>query len=96
MAAYCAAHNVDYRWCMPDPDNGRESVYLRDVEMTRGADVVLCFFATTQMAGGTEHMVEKALDVGTPVYSWGFNGSEFVRIGEHDPDNRWGQEVPWV
>lgn len=96
MAAYCNAHGVIYEWVLPDPMGGREATYLRDVAITRRADLVLCFFADERMEGGTEHIVEKALDVQTPVYSWGFNGHHFVRIGEHDPDNVWGQLVPWV
>lgn len=80
----------------PDPEGGREATYQRDVGMTRKADLVLAFFAEERMEGGTEHVVEKALDAGTPVYSWGFNGSHFVRIGEHDPDNVYGNIVPWV
>lgn len=96
MARFCFANGVDYEWVLPDPAGGREATYLRDVAMTRRADLVLCFFANERMEGGTEHIVEKALDVSTPVYSWGFTGSSFVRIGEHDPDNVWGDAVPWV
>lgn len=96
MAAFCNANGVTYEWILPDPAGGREATYLRDVAMTRRADLVLCFFATTHMEGGTEHVVEKALDVQTPVYSWGLEGDHFVRIGEHDPDNVWGDIVPSV
>ncbi len=93
MAAFCRANGVDYEWVMPDPIGGREATYVRDVEMTRRADLVLCFFSSDRMEGGTEHIVEKALDVQTPVYSWGFDGRQFIRIGEHDPDNVWGELV---
>lgn len=96
MAAFCVAQHINYEWVMPDPLGGREATFLRDVEMTRRADLVLCFFATERMEGGTEHIVEKALDVGTPVYSWGYTGQNFIRIGEHDIDNMWGDLVPWV
>jgi hypothetical protein len=96
MAAYCTAEEVNYEWVMPDPLGGREATFLRDVEFARRADLVLCFFADEHMEGGTEHVVEKAFDAGTPVYSWGYNGKEFMRIGEHDPDNLFGQLVPWV
>lgn len=96
LAAYCRAHDIEYEWVLPDPAGGREATYLRDVAMTRRADLVLAFFADERMEGGTEHVVEKALDVLTPVYSWGLSGDHFVRIGEHDPDNIWGQLVPWV
>jgi len=95
MAAYCMAHGINYEWVMPDPAGGREATYNRDIEFARRADLILCFFADEKMSGGTEHVVEKALDVGTPVYSWGLHGDEFKRIGEHDPDNLWGDLVPW-
>lgn len=98
IAAFCNRPDVDavYEWVLPDPMGGREATYLRDVAMTRRADLVLCFFAGQHMEGGTEHVVEKALDAGTPVYSWGRDRDCFIRIGEHDPDNIYGEIVPWV
>lgn len=96
VAAYLRLHKIDYWWIAPDPEGGREATYIRDVNMTRRADLVLCYFAADRMEGGTEHIVEKALDALTPVYSWGFDGVRFVRIGEHDPDNIWADIVPAV
>jgi hypothetical protein len=98
LAKYIIAYapRISYEWCLPDPEGGRQATYVRDVQMTRRADLVLCFFATESMSGGTEHVVEKAMDALVPVYSWGFNGSNFIRIGEHDPDNVWADDVPWV
>jgi hypothetical protein len=64
--------------------------------MTRRADLVLCYFSLPRMEGGTEHIVEKALDAQVPVYSWGLDRDHFVRIGEHDADAIWSEFVPAV
>lgn len=98
MAAFCNLDGIwcQYEWVLPDPIGGREATYLRDVAMTRRADLVLAYFADDKMEGGTEHVVEKALDAGTPVYSFGRVGDRFIRIGEHDPDDVYGSIVPTV
>jgi hypothetical protein len=86
--------NVD--WYRPDPALGREGTYLRDVHMVRKSDLVLAFFEGVEMTGGTGHVVEKAQDQGVPVYAYGFDGTRWHRIGEHDPDHVWSDEVPRV
>jgi hypothetical protein len=97
MAAFCKAQGVDYEWVMPDPYGGREATFLRDVEMTRRASLVLAFFSSEVMTGGTEHIVEKAMDARTPVYAFGLTPEgKFRRIGEHDPDDEWGSRIPKV
>lgn len=86
---------MDIEWVKPDPGSGRAGTFIRDVELVRMADLVLCFFSGTEISGGTAHVVEKAIDLEVPVYAYGFDGSTFHRIGEHDPDNRWG-DVLWA
>lgn len=81
---------LEVEWVRPDPEDGPGAVFLRDVEMASRSDLVLCFFDTTQMSGGTAHVVEAAMSKEVPVYAWGFDGSSFKRIGEWDPDERWG------
>lgn len=81
-------------WIRPDPELGREGTFLRDVELSRRCDLMLAFFATDEITGGTGHCVEKAMDLGRPVYAWGLRDGAFVRIGEHDPGNAWGNSVP--
>jgi len=101
---------MDVEWVRPDldeplsptedgsirslADESRARVYLRDLEYVRKADLVLAYFSTTETSGGTGHVVEKAIDQDVPVYSWGLDGTRFVRIGEHDPFGAWASFVP--
>jgi hypothetical protein len=94
MAKLAVTLWLDVEWFRPDPEDGKGATFLRDLEMVRRADLVLAYFATTTMIGGTVHVVEKAQDVGTPVYAYGFTPRGFVRLGEHDPDDAWGKAVP--
>jgi hypothetical protein len=80
-------------WVRPDPALGREATFLRDVELARRADLVLAFFSSDRMTGGTAHVVDKAQDQGVPVYCWGMRGNTFVRIGELDEYNAWGHRM---
>jgi hypothetical protein len=83
-------------WVRPDPDGGREATFNRDVAYARMADLVLAFFDTDEMTGGTGHVVEKAMDVNTPVYAFGNRGGKIVRIGEHDPDEVFAERVAQI
>lgn len=90
VALACAHLKMDVEWCVPEP-GGRHQVYFRDVEMVGKSDLVLAWFATDQMTGGTEHVVEKAIDQRVPVYSYGIRDASVVMLGSHDPDNAFGQ-----
>lgn len=85
---------MNVEWMRPDPEHGRGATFLRDLEFVERADVVLCFFDKPEMSGGTQHVVEAAIDKDTPVYAWGFTDDGFIRIGEHDPDDVWASSVP--
>lgn len=77
------------RWIIPDPDGGRGAVFDRDREMVRQSDLVLAFFSPgLKMEGGTGHVVECAIDLNVPCYSWEIH-RDIVRVGEHDPDAIW-------
>jgi len=77
------------RWVVPDPDGGPGAVFNRDREMVKRADLVLAFFAPgATMEGGTGHVVECAIDLAIPCYSWVVD-RDIVRAGEHDPDASW-------
>lgn len=79
-------------WYIPAA-GGRDEVFYRDVDLVTGADLVLAIFAkTAYMVGGTAHVVEKAIDVRVPAYAFVWDG-HLERIGEHDPDNAWGDAV---
>jgi len=93
MAKLATSLWMDIEWVKPEPELGRAGTFLRDVEYAKKADLVLAFFQGTEMGGGTAHVVEKAIDQEVPVYAYGFDGRSFQRIGEHDPDNRWGDSV---
>lgn len=82
--------HLELRWMLPEPDSGPGAAFDRDNEMVRHSDLVLAFFdAERVMQGGTGHVVESAIDMGVPVYSFALSDIELSRVGEHDPDGRW-------
>ncbi|HET9614098.1 MAG TPA: hypothetical protein VFP22_04720 [Candidatus Limnocylindrales bacterium] len=90
VAQWCLemAH-PDVRWVLPDPAAGSSQVFNRDRDMVRQSDLVLAFFDPENvMTGGTGHVVECAIDLGIPCYSWTI-GRDIVRLGEHDPEADW-------
>lgn len=89
MERACEAMGFEVDWRRPEP-GGRHMVYYRDIEMVGSSDVVLAFFAADVMEGGTEHVVEKAIDQRVPVYSYGIRDERLVLLGSHDPDNIFG------
>lgn len=70
------------------------AVFQRDYELASRADLVLCYFDTTSMSGGTQHVVEAAIDRETPVYAWGLGADGFKRVGEYDREDIWAKSVP--
>lgn len=94
VARVCALMGYGVQWFVPE-SGGRDQVYYRDIEMVAGADVVLCVFPEGEhMEGGTAHIVEKAQDARVPVYAYSWNGAEYGRVGEFDPDDIWSRIVP--
>ena len=85
-AAMMVNLQVPFGWERPEP-GGRASVFNRDITMVGKSDLVLAFFADDQMSGGTEHVVEKAMDQWIPVYSYGVRDDHYVLIGSFDPDD---------
>lgn len=88
VAQVSKALGMKVKWYSPEGP-GREATYHRDVRMVREASCVLAFFAEDEMTGGTEHVVEKAIDQMVPVYSYGIRDRMWVLIGSHDPDELW-------
>lgn len=80
-------------WFRPDVELGPGATFHRDNDMVRFADVVLAYFKGVEMTGGTGHVVQAAIEFGTPVYAWGWKRKGFVRIGEHDPDEAWAEAL---
>lgn len=81
-------------WFRPDPEKGREGVFLRDYDMVRSADVVLCYFSGGEIEGGTGHVVKAAIDAETPCYAWGLRDGTFVRLGDWDDKDAWRGSMP--
>jgi hypothetical protein len=92
MEHACTVMGFEVDWRKPEP-GGRQMVYFRDIEMVGAADVVLAYFADDEMSGGTEHVVDKAIDQRVPVYSFGIRDGKLVMLGSHDPDNVFGYYV---
>jgi len=86
--ALCLNLHLDVEWCIPD-EGGREAVFLRDVEMVRQADAVVAFFSPDlMMAGGTGHVVEKAMDADRAVYAYSVLDQHRVDwVGGNEPDD---------
>lgn len=85
---------MDVEWFRPDLEAGKGATFLRDVELVRSADLVLAYFSTTTLIGGTAHVVEKAIDLDVPVFAYGLSDGRFIRVGEHDPNGSWQSSVP--
>lgn len=102
-------------WCQPEREVpwpqlqevkvGRRLVWARDVAMVTRADLVLTFVLAEQIgddSSGTVALAEKAMQAGTPVYSYAmltYGPDDPVileRIGEHDPKDVWSRLVPAV
>ena len=94
MSEWCRQFgHLQHRWVMPEVGGGSGAVFNRDTELVQSADLVLAFFPDTGLDGGTGHVVERAIDVGTPVYSYTLNEdgeSGCERLGEVDPTDEWG------
>ena len=94
VARVCALMGYDVRWFVPEP-GGRDMNYYRDIEMVGEADVCIAVFdAAEPMEGGTAHVVEKAQDARVPVYAYSWDGLDYKRVGEFDPDDAWARVVP--
>lgn len=99
MAKACSLLWMSVEWFTPDPEDGKGATFLRDVRMVESADLVLAYFASPQLSGGTMHVVEAAVSKDTPVYAWGLDIGltplgAFRRIGEWDEAERWSGSVP--
>ena len=101
VAALCDALNIPVEWHAPEPtilSPGRVSVYVRDIEMVTKADLVLLFLTEEDALfgySGTTHLMDKALDQNRPMYAYRVEkGGRVFRIGEHDPENAFGEIVP--
>ena len=97
----CEALNIPVEWHAPEPtilNPGRVSVYVRDIEMVNSADLVLLFFTEEDAVSGysgTTHLMDKALDQDRPMYAYRVtDAGQVFRVGEHDPENAFGEMVP--
>jgi hypothetical protein len=90
VASWLVLQKRPYGWMRPEP-GGRSAVYNRDITMVGKSDLVLAFFYDTEMSGGTEHMVEKAMDQFVSVYSYGVYEHGYGLIGSFDPSDAWGR-----
>lgn len=86
-ARIAAPLGVKVEWCKPE-GQGREQVFLRDLDMVTRADYAVAFFSTPEMVGGTGHVVESAWSKGVAVQAWWITpDGQAERIGEYDPAN---------
>ena len=90
VALACDHFAIHYEWRQPEP-GGRAQVFYRDIDMVGRSGLVLAFFADDLMTGGTEHVVEKAIDQMVPSYSYGIRDGRLRLLGSHDPYDIWGR-----
>ena len=88
VASWLILNKGVFGWMRPE-EGGRAAVFNRDITMVGKSDLVLAFFAGTEMSGGTEHVVEKAQDQFVPVYSYGVLEHGYMLIGSYDPHGAW-------
>ena len=95
----CGILHLDVEWFQPEPGDkfrGRASVFIRDIEMVRKADLVILFVTPEEVEGsyaGTMHLLDKAMDEDRPVYAYSVGQEGAVkRIGEYDP-NHWFSDI---
>ena len=84
--------HLDVEWFKPAPTDrhpGRASVFLRDIEMVRKADLVVLFVTPEEVEeayAGTMHLLDKAMDEDRPVYAYSVDREGVIkRVGEYDP-----------
>lgn len=70
------------------PAEGGASNFIRDVEMVKDADAVYAFFEADHIGeGGTQHVVDKALDQHKRTYCYTWNGGSLVLVGSSDGED---------
>jgi len=97
----CDFLHIIWEWHLPEPTDknpGRVSVFIRDIEMIDKADLVLLFITPEDAESGysgTMHLMDKALDVGRPVYAYSVAEDGKVKlVGDYDPDHLYANLVP--
>lgn len=70
------------------PDvGGRAQVFFRDIDMVKQSDEVVAFFPPEhEMAGGTAHVVDKALDQKKPVRAYAVVSGRRILIGSDNEE----------
>ena len=93
--------HLDVEWFAPAPTDrfpGRSSVFLRDIEMVRKADLVILFVTPEEVEAvyaGTMHLLDKAMDENRPVYAYSVDHEGKVsRVGEYDPEHWYADIAP--
>jgi hypothetical protein len=90
----CGILHLRAEWFQPEPTDrhpGRASVFLRDIEMIRKADLVILFVTPEEVEvayAGTMHLLDKAMDENRPVYAYSVDHEgKISRVGEYDPEH---------
>jgi len=101
VVGLCYVLHLDVEWLEPAPTDrypGRSSVFIRDIEMVRKADLVILFVTPEEVAdayAGTMHLLDKAMDEDRPVYAYSVSQDGTVkRVGEYDPHDWYTHLAP--
>ena len=97
----CRFLSIPVEWRVPEITDrvfGRASVYVRDFDMVAEADLTLVFISAERDPGeysGTEHLLDKAIELDKPVYAYVVdNDGTVTRYGENDPEDQFADLVP--
>jgi hypothetical protein len=101
VAQLCHILHLKNVWFEPEPTDrypGRASVFMRDIDMVRNAELVILFVTPEEVEdvyAGTMHLLDKALDEQRPVYAYSVDQDGKVkRVGEWDPDHLYHDIAP--
>jgi len=101
VAQLCYMLHLGNMWFEPAPTDkypGRKSVFLRDIEMVRKADLVILFVTPEEVEDayvGTMHLLDKAMDEDRPVYAYSVDQDGHVkRVGEYDTQHLYADIAP--
>jgi N-dimethylarginine dimethylaminohydrolase len=85
VAAMAAALDIEVEWVAPEVGD-RAQVFIRDLDMVGKADLVICYFSSPEMAGGTAHVVEAAMNKAVTCEAFYVSPvGESTWIGGYDP-----------
>jgi hypothetical protein len=76
-------------WLPPRYGPSRDTIFARDYDLVKGADLVVGFFLDEDddpLGGGTGHVVHAAMQKGIPCEAWLWTRDGLINVGSDDGD----------